>query len=120
MTATDTTMEQPKALIKATPDAIAALRLMQAGEEGAGKEGVRLGVKGGGCSGFSYVLEFDNLQEGDNILEQDNVKFFMDRKSAIYLKGIILEYKAGLQGKGFVFRNPNATSTCGCGESFSV
>ncbi len=122
MTVSDNTIEQPKpkALLRATDDAIAALKKMQQGEEGQGKEGVRLGVKGGGCSGFSYVLEFDNPREGDNILDQDGVKFFMDRKSAIYLKGIVLEHKAGLQGKGFVFQNPNATSTCGCGESFSV
>lgn len=120
MTAPDMTMEQPKALVRATPDAIAALQKMQHEEEAAGKEGVRLGVKGGGCSGFSYVLDFDNRREGDNVLEQDGIRFFMDRKSAIYLKGIVLEYKAGLQGKGFVFQNPNATSTCGCGESFSV
>lgn len=120
MTTTETTMEQPKALLRATGDAIEALKKMQAGEEGVGKTGVRLGVKGGGCSGFSYVLDFDNVMEGDNILEQDGVKFYMDRKSAIYLKGIVLDYKAGLQGKGFVFQNPNATSTCGCGESFSV
>ena len=120
MTTTDTTMDAPKALLRATSDAIDALQKMQAGAEGEGKTGVRLGVKGGGCSGFSYVLDFDNPLEGDNILEQDGVKFFMDRKSSIYLKGIVLDYKAGLQGKGFVFQNPNATSTCGCGESFSV
>lgn len=108
-----------KPLVQVTPDAIGALRVLAQGE-GAGKEGVRLGVKGGGCSGFSYVLEFDQLREGDNVLEQDGLKFFMDRKSAIYLKGIQLDYKSGLKGKGFIFQNPNATSTCGCGESFSV
>tara|TARA_R110001592_G_scaffold173302_3_gene411945 strand:- start:1969 stop:2331 length:363 start_codon:yes stop_codon:yes gene_type:complete len=120
MTTTENTIELPKALLRATDDAIAALGDMQRGEEGQGKTGVRLGVKGGGCSGFSYVLEFDNEHDGDNILEQDGVKFYMDRKSAIYLKGIVLDYRAGLQGKGFVFQNPNATTTCGCGESFSV
>lgn len=120
MTATETTTEEPKGLVQATPEAIATLQQMLGADEGAGKEGVRLGVKGGGCSGFSYVLEFDNPREGDNLMLQDGVKFFMDRKSAIYLKGIVLDYKAGLQGKGFVFQNPNATSTCGCGESFSV
>jgi len=109
----------PKPIVQVTPDALEALRNL-ALTEGVGKEGVRLGVKGGGCSGFSYVLEFDSPREGDNVLEQDNVKFFMDRKSAIYLKGIQLDYRAGLKGKGFVFQNPNATSTCGCGESFSV
>lgn len=108
-----------KPIVQVTPDALEALRAL-ALSEGVGKEGVRLGVKGGGCSGFSYVLEFDNPREGDNVLEQDQVKFFMDRKSAIYLKGIQLDYRSGLKGKGFVFQNPNATSTCGCGESFSV
>jgi iron-sulfur cluster assembly protein len=66
------------------------------------------------------VLEFSKDREGDNIVEQDGIRFLMDRKSTIYLKGIVLDYKEGLEGKGFVFTNPNATSTCGCGESFSV
>lgn len=109
----------PNNLVKATADAIAELRRLLSAEESA-KSGVRLGVKGGGCSGFSYVLEFDDVREGDNLLEQDGVRFYMDRKSAIYLKGIVLDYRSGLKGKGFVFQNPNATSTCGCGESFAV
>ena len=109
----------PKALVEVTPDAIGQLMIL-ADTEGVGKEGVRLGVKGGGCSGFSYVLEFDNPREGDHILEQGGIRFFMDRKSSIYLKGIMLDYRSGLKGKGFIFQNPNAASTCGCGESFSV
>jgi iron-sulfur cluster assembly protein len=117
--ATTETAGAAKALVKITPDAIAQLKEL-AKTDGAGKEGVRLGVKGGGCSGFSYVLDFDDAREGDNILEQDGVKVMMDKKSTIYLKGILLDYRAGLQGKGFVFQNPNATNTCGCGESFSV
>lgn len=119
MSQTDVGCDTPKALLKVTPDAIAELNNLSA-TDGEGKEGVRLGVKGGGCSGFSYVLEFDNPREGDHTLEQDGIQFFMDRKSSIYLKGIVLDYRAGLQGKGFMFQNPNATSTCGCGESFSV
>lgn len=119
MSATDTDTEKQFAIVKATPEAIEALITLQP-TEGADKSGVRLGVKGGGCSGFSYVLEFDNPREGDKTLEQDGIKFYMDRKSAIYLKGILLDYRSGLKGKGFVFQNPNATSTCGCGESFSV
>lgn len=119
MSATDTESNPTKALVQATPDAITELKRL-AETENADKEGVRLGVKGGGCSGFSYVLDFDGPREHDHIMVQDGVKFFMDRKSAIYLKGIVLDYRSGLQGKGFVFQNPNATSTCGCGESFSV
>ncbi len=83
-------------------------------------DGIRLGVKGGGCSGLSYVLDFSNEREGDHVVEQDGIRFFLDRKSAIYLKGILLDYQEGLRGKGFVFRNPNASNTCGCGESFSI
>ncbi|MBI2422554.1 MAG: iron-sulfur cluster assembly accessory protein [Candidatus Hydrogenedentes bacterium] len=120
MTHSELTLESTSnALVKATPAAIEALKQLQQ-TEGAGKPGVRLGVKGGGCSGFSYLLEFDELREGDNILLQDGIQFFMDRKSSIYLKGILLDFAAGLKGKGFVFKNPNASSTCGCGESFSV
>jgi iron-sulfur cluster assembly protein len=116
MPATDT---ERKALVCASDSAIAELKnLLRREKEGV--EGVRMAVKGGGCSGLSYVLEFDKRREGDNIVEQDGILFFMDRKSTIYLKGIVLDYKEGLKGKGFVFTNPNASSTCGCGESFSV
>jgi iron-sulfur cluster assembly protein len=117
--ATANATETPTALVGATEAAIRELKRLQQGES-AEVEGVRLGVKGGGCSGLSYVLEFSKLREGDNIVEQDGVKFLLDRKSSIYLKGIHLDYREGLSGKGFVFRNPNASSTCGCGESFSV
>jgi iron-sulfur cluster assembly protein len=113
------TQTSPPVLVRVTEAALAQLKTLLT-SEGAGKPGVRLGVKGGGCSGFSYVLDFDHPREGDHVLEQDGVQFFMDRKSAIYLKGIQLDYKSGLSGRGFVFQNPNATSTCGCGESFSV
>lgn len=109
----------PRSLITATPEAIEELRRL-AQTEGQGKDGVRLGVKGGGCSGFSYVIEFDARREGDYVIEQGGVDFLIDRKSAIYLKGIVLDYRSGLKGKGFAFQNPNASSTCGCGESFSV
>jgi iron-sulfur cluster assembly accessory protein len=119
MSTLHTGTEKTKALVSATPEAIEELKnLLQT--DGAGKSGVRLGVKGGGCSGFSYILDFDDQREGDNLVEQDGITFYMDRKSTIYLKGILLDFAAGLKGKGFVFRNPNATSTCGCGESFSV
>lgn len=116
---TETSAPKPRALVQATDGAIAELRRLLEKEDAA-VNGVRLGVKGGGCSGLSYVLEFSAEREGDNVVEQDGIRFLMDRKSSIYLKGIVLDYQEGLAGKGFVFRNPNASSTCGCGESFSV
>ena len=82
--------------------------------------GLRLGVKGGGCSGFSYKLAFDGKQEKDHINTIQGVDVYIDPKSAIYLKGITLDFHGGLEGKGFVFINPNASSVCGCGESFNV
>jgi iron-sulfur cluster assembly protein len=82
---------------------------------------IRVGVDGGGCSGLSYRLEFDNqLKEGDQMFEDKGIKVVVDRKSFLYLVGTELEYTGGLNGKGFVFNNPNANRTCGCGESFSV
>ena len=82
--------------------------------------GLRLAVKGGGCSGLSYDLQFTAQEEDDTIFENDGYKIFMDSKSMIYLKGMALDYDDGLNGKGFQFINPNATQTCGCGESFSM
>ena len=82
--------------------------------------GLRLAVKGGGCSGLSYDLQFTPQENGDTIISHEGFNVFMDAKSMIYLKGMQLDFQGGLQGKGFVFVNPNATSTCGCGESFSI
>jgi iron-sulfur cluster assembly protein len=82
---------------------------------------VRVGVKSGGCSGLSYDLTFDNKKEdSDKVFEENNVKIIVDKKSFLYLVGTTLEYSGGLNGKGFVFSNPNANRTCGCGESFSL
>eukprot|EP00914_Ancora_sagittata_P007873 GHVO01015476.1.p1 GENE.GHVO01015476.1~~GHVO01015476.1.p1 ORF type:complete len:112 (-),score=8.72 GHVO01015476.1:276-611(-) len=82
--------------------------------------GLRLGVIGGGCSGLSYKIDFDSKKEKDNVYNYDDVRVFIDPKSSIYLKGVVLDFKDGLNGKGFVFDNPSAKNTCGCGESFSV
>jgi len=82
--------------------------------------GLRLGVIGGGCSGLSYEMEFSEKRADDSVIEYDGFSVLLDPKSTIYLKGITLDFQDGLQGKGFVFGNPNATNTCGCGESFSV
>jgi len=82
---------------------------------------VRVGVKSGGCSGLSYELKFDNSsRDEDKIFEDNAVKIIIDKKSFLYLVGTTLEYSGGLNGKGFVFNNPNANRTCGCGESFSL
>jgi iron-sulfur cluster assembly protein len=82
---------------------------------------VRVGVKSGGCSGLSYELKFDKaLGENDKLFEDKDVKIAIDKKSFLYLVGTTLEYSGGLNGKGFVFNNPNANRTCGCGESFSL
>ena len=92
-------------------------------EEGfdAATDYVRVGVKSGGCSGLSYELKFDKeLGENDKVFEDSNVKIAIEKKSFLYLAGTILEFSGGLNGKGFVFNNPNAQRTCGCGESFSL
>ncbi|WP_372937431.1 HesB/IscA family protein [Seonamhaeicola sp.] len=82
---------------------------------------VRVGVKSGGCSGLSYELKFDKeQQEDDKVFEDNDVKIIVDKKSFLYLIGTTLEYSGGLNGTGFVFNNPNANRTCGCGESFSL
>ncbi|WP_179333822.1 HesB/IscA family protein [Winogradskyella costae] len=82
---------------------------------------VRVGVKSGGCSGLSYDLKFDKEQaEDDKVFEANDIKIIVDKKSFLYLIGTTLEYSGGLNGTGFVFNNPNANRTCGCGESFSL
>ena len=83
--------------------------------------GLRVGVRGGGCSGFSYFLEFaNNKEESDRELESHGVKLFVDRKSYLYLMGTEVDFVDRLSESGFKFNNPNAKRTCGCGESFSV
>jgi iron-sulfur cluster assembly protein len=97
-----------------------ALVLMK--EEGHPEDAfIRVGVEGGGCSGLSYKLEFDhNLKPEDKVFEDKGMKIVCDRKSFLYLVGTELDFSDGLNGKGFQFNNPNASRTCGCGESFAV
>lgn len=103
--------------------------LLSKEEKDTNQFGLRLAIKGGGCSGLSYDLRFDEKADKDLIQTFTNpedeaaikdINVFIDPKSAIYLKGMSVEFDDGLMGKGFVFRNPNASNTCGCGESFSV
>jgi len=97
-----------------------ALELMQ-NENHPADSFIRVGVQGGGCSGLSYVLEFDHqLRPDDKVFEDKGVKIVCDKKSFLYLVGTNLDYSDGLNGKGFQFNNPNANRTCGCGESFAV
>ena len=82
---------------------------------------MRVSVKGGGCSGLTYVLELaDKAKENEKIITENGLELYVDKKSYIFLAGTTLEYQGGLNGKGFVFNNPNAKTTCGCGTSFSV
>ena len=85
------------------------------------QENIRVSVKGGGCSGLMYELGFDaQLADSDHVFEDKGVKILVDKKSLLYLVGTTLEFSDGLNGKGFQFVNPNASRTCGCGESFSL
>jgi iron-sulfur cluster assembly protein len=95
------------------------LFLMQ--EAGDSRQYVRVGVSSGGCSGLSYDLDFDSkILPTDKLFEHNNIKLVVDNKSYLYLVGTTLNYSGGLNGKGFVFENPNASRTCGCGESFAI
>lgn len=107
-------------LIEITDKALVQIDTIAKTDNPDGTKGLRLAVTGGGCSGLSYKIEFGDRKEKDNILEFGALRVFIDPKSSIYLKGVVLDFKDGLQGKGFVFENPNAKNTCGCGESFSI
>jgi iron-sulfur cluster assembly protein len=110
-------MEQ---IISITDKALEQIKVISQAENPEGTKGLRLAVTGGGCSGLSYKIEFSDKKERDNILDFNGIKILVDPKSVIYLKGIVLDFKDGLNGKGFSFDNPNAKNTCGCGESFSI
>ena len=107
--------------LQVTPSAVKRIRAILA-KEGISTEqgGLRLGVKGGGCSGLSYAIEFDaQPREHDNIFVFDGVRVFVDPKSFVYLHGMTLDYEETLMRQGFNFVNPNSTRSCGCGSSFS-
>lgn len=114
-----TTVAAADDIVSLTPGAAAEVRRLLLAEPGPGR-GLRLGVAGGGCSGLTYKVEFDARRDGDLVIAQEGFEVYLDRKSAIYLRGITVDHQPGLSGRGFQFRNPNATNTCGCGESFAV
>ncbi len=106
--------------VKLTPKAIEMVRKMQT-KEGLGAEhGMRIGVVGGGCSGFQYSLNFDTQKEGDRVTDFGGVLVLVDEISLPYIAGTTLDYVEGLHGAGFRFDNPRASRTCGCGSSFSA
>ena len=81
---------------------------------------LRVGVKGGGCSGMSYILGFDHKNDFDEILDREGIKVIVDKRHLIYLGGTVIDFKDGLDARGFTFQNPRASTTCGCGSSFST
>lgn len=108
-------------MIQLTSPAVAEVkRMITQKHSDAPDTGLRLLVKGGGCSGLSYDMAFDRKKEGDHEFDFEGLKVYTDPKSYLYLNGITLDYVDELKGKGFRFVNPNASKTCGCGESFSV
>lgn len=107
-------------MISVTPKAIQKIREAFA-KNGVSEGGLRLGVQGGGCSGLSYMFRLENRQrEKDNVYEFEGIKVFIDPKSMLYLDGMTLDYQESLLHSGFVFENPNAKKSCGCGTSFSA
>lgn len=118
-----TTLNQPKVEEKIiiTPKAAEEIKSIKAKNNVPDSYGLRVGVKGGGCSGFSYVLAFDaEPRQGDKTFNLEGFTVFIDPKSLFYLSGTELDFQEGLNGKGFVFNNPQATKTCGCGNSFAA
>ena len=107
--------------ITLTPKAVTEVRRLKSSNSIPEAHGLRVSVKGGGCSGLSYVLGFDEApKEKDVVMEVEGMRVFVDPKSMFYISGTVLDFSDGLNGKGFVFNNPKAQRTCGCGSSFGV
>jgi len=113
----ETTLKAP---VSFTGSAIAEIKRLMAAEGFDTATKLRVGVKGGGCSGMTYVLDFDIPKDNDEIFELDGISFIIDKSHGIYLVGMEINWEGGLNSRGFTFNNPNASSTCGCGTSFSV
>lgn len=106
--------------VSITASALAQLKRIKEEQAIPNDYGLRVGIKGGGCSGFSYVLGFDNSTDNDDSFEIEDITVFMDKGHALYLIGMEIDWAEGLNNRGFTFNNPNASSTCGCGTSFSA
>ncbi len=113
----NTMIETP---VSFTPGAVAELKRLQNEPNFDSSNLLRIGVKGGGCSGLSYILGFDQKTDKDNEYELEGVRFIMDKAHEMYLAGMEIDWENGLNNRGFTFNNPNASSTCGCGSSFGV
>lgn len=116
-TATKTTPDAP---IQISPMAAEKIQKIMQTKKIPEGYGLRVGVKGGGCSGMSYVLGFDKQREHDKEYDIDGIRVYMDKRHGLYLMGTTIDYHDGLNARGFTFNNPNATETCGCGASFAA
>ena len=112
-----TTIASP---ISFTEKALKEVKIIMSDKSVPADYGLRVGVQGGGCSGMSYMLGFDKVTEADETFDMDGVTIIMDKKHGMYVMGMEVDFKDGLDARGFIFNNPNATETCGCGDSFSV
>ncbi|HEY9560355.1 MAG TPA: iron-sulfur cluster assembly accessory protein [Anseongella sp.] len=107
-------------LVSFTQGALNELKNLIAEKQLDDSHGLRVGVEGGGCSGMNYILGFDEKKEGDQEFEVEGIRVFLNKAHGLYLAGMEIDFQNGLDNRGFTFSNPNATSTCGCGTSFSV
>lgn len=110
---------QTASIVNITEVALAEFRRLMTDTQVPEGNGLRVGVKGGGCAGFSYILGFDNPTDQDESFELGGINVLVNRAHAMYLQGIEIDYQNGLDARGFIFNNPNASETCGCGTSFA-
>ena len=101
-----------------SPGALREIKRLVAAEGNAENKLLRVGVKGGGCAGFTYIMEFDALKNDDRIYTFDDIRIIVDPMHELYLSGTEIDFQQGLNARGFIYNNPNASKTCGCGESF--
>ena len=113
----ETTLGKP---VNLTAGAIVEIRKLMAAKGFDNTQKLRVGVKGGGCSGMTYILGFDRQQEDDHVFEIDGISCIMNKAHEMYLYGMEVDWQDGLNNRGFTFKNPNASTTCGCGTSFAV
>ncbi|MFT3907830.1 MAG: iron-sulfur cluster assembly accessory protein [Ferruginibacter sp.] len=113
----ETTVKPP---INFTEPAVAEIKRLMSVDGFDSEKLLRVGVKGGGCSGMTYILDFDNKKDNDELFDANGISFVIDKAHSIYLIGMEVNWEGGLNSRGFTFKNPNASATCGCGTSFAV